>query len=93
MVVWLEAGDLGFEPRLTAPEAVVLPLHQSPIIRGSRSVGSEKDEPDLRKIGSLENFRSGRRFAGETRSMSQKPEPGELTDILEEAPTLLMILS
>ena len=23
-------GDLGFEPRLTAPEAVVLPLHQSP---------------------------------------------------------------
>jgi hypothetical protein len=27
-------GDLGFEPRLTAPEAVVLPLHQSP--SGSR---------------------------------------------------------
>jgi hypothetical protein len=25
-----KAGDLGFEPRLTAPEAVVLPLHQSP---------------------------------------------------------------
>ena len=25
-------GDLGFEPRLTAPEAVVLPLHQSPVL-------------------------------------------------------------
>src|SRR5271157_6512606 len=24
------AGDLGFEPRLTDPESVVLPLHQSP---------------------------------------------------------------
>ena len=23
-------GDLGFEPRLTDPESVVLPLHQSP---------------------------------------------------------------
>src|SRR5262245_63637958 len=27
----LKAGDLGFEPRLTDPESVVLPLHQSPI--------------------------------------------------------------
>src|SRR5579875_1047503 len=27
-----EAGDLGFEPRLTDPESVVLPLHQSPKI-------------------------------------------------------------
>ena len=26
----LQAGDLGFEPRLTDPESVVLPLHQSP---------------------------------------------------------------
>src|SRR3954453_1736490 len=25
-----KAGDLGFEPRLTDPESVVLPLHQSP---------------------------------------------------------------
>src|SRR5262249_28933304 len=25
------AGDLGFEPRLTDPESVVLPLHQSPL--------------------------------------------------------------
>lgn len=25
-----KAGDLGFEPRLTEPESVVLPLHQSP---------------------------------------------------------------
>jgi hypothetical protein len=33
--VFLQAGDLGFEPRLTAPEAVVLPLHQSPIVMRS----------------------------------------------------------
>ena len=26
----LQSGDLGFEPRLTDPESVVLPLHQSP---------------------------------------------------------------
>src|SRR5579875_252104 len=26
-----ETGDLGFEPRLTDPESVVLPLHQSPV--------------------------------------------------------------
>ena len=25
-----KAGDLGFEPRLTDPESVVLPLHQFP---------------------------------------------------------------
>ena len=25
-----KTGDLGFEPRLTDPESVVLPLHQSP---------------------------------------------------------------
>src|SRR5262249_30270781 len=28
------AGDLGFEPRLTDPESVVLPLHQSPMSLG-----------------------------------------------------------
>lgn len=26
-----KTGELGFEPRQTAPEAVVLPLHYSPI--------------------------------------------------------------
>ena len=28
-----ETGELGFEPRLTDPESVVLPLHQSPLSR------------------------------------------------------------
>ena len=26
-------GELGFEPRLTDPESVVLPLHYSPVLR------------------------------------------------------------
>ncbi len=34
--VYRIAGDLGFEPRLTDPESVVLPLHQSP-----KSLGAE----------------------------------------------------
>src|SRR5262249_21563549 len=28
--VLLQTGDLGFEPRLSDPESLVLPLHQSP---------------------------------------------------------------
>ena len=28
-----QAGELGFEPRLTESESVVLPLHHSPILR------------------------------------------------------------
>ncbi len=29
-----ESGELGFEPRQTAPEAAVLPLHHSPLMKG-----------------------------------------------------------
>ena len=31
-----EAGELGFEPRLTDPESVVLPLHYSPVVPAFR---------------------------------------------------------
>ena len=44
------AGDLGFEPRLTAPEAVVLPLHQSPMIRA-------RPEPHRTRAYQLRTFR------------------------------------
>jgi hypothetical protein len=33
----LQAGDLGFEPRLSDPESLVLPLHQSPRTCGKRT--------------------------------------------------------
>src|ERR1700730_7707605 len=33
VMVFTSTGDLGFEPRLTDPESVVLPLHQSPLTR------------------------------------------------------------
>ena len=33
----LQAGDLGFEPRLIDPESLVLPLHQSPRICSNRT--------------------------------------------------------
>src|SRR5262245_4365049 len=36
LVRYVKAGELGFEPRLTDPESVVLPLHYSPM---SRAVG------------------------------------------------------
>ena len=32
-----KAGELGFEPRLTESESVVLPLHHSPILRPSKN--------------------------------------------------------
>lgn len=32
-----KAGELGFEPRLTDPESVVLPLHHSPMGRRNRT--------------------------------------------------------
>ena len=49
VVIWWEAGDLGFEPRLTDSESVVLPLHQSPKSSGdsdfSRILSQGQDRP------------------------------------------------
>ena len=33
-----EAGELGFEPRLSDPESLVLPLHYSPVIAAQLEV-------------------------------------------------------
>ncbi len=41
----LSAGELGFEPRLTDPESVVLPLHYSPKSLHLRALGPQTSRP------------------------------------------------
>src|SRR5690349_10288793 len=54
----LKTGDLGFEPRLTDPESVVLPLHQSPNSPQSYRPGScrQAGRVEARDSGSTVDF-------------------------------------
>jgi hypothetical protein len=51
-------GELGFEPRQTAPEAVVLPLHHSPLNRNNYSINSRDMHGDYFRMRAYISLRS-----------------------------------